>query len=814
MPQTWLLVPLTLNALAAAPVTVVGRPPAEGVNAHYPSNRAPLAPAPLVKLPVGTVAPRGWVRRQLELQANGFHGHLTEISRFLIKEGNAWLSPTGEGDHGWEEVPYWLKGFGDTAYLLGDERLLAETRIWIEGMLASRREDGYFGPQQTSSTVQSTAGKFDLWPNMIALFCLQSYYEHSEDQRVLDLMTAYFRWELAVADDDFLPPFWQQQRAGDNLASVYWLYNRTGEAWLLDLAAKIFRRMARWDEGIASWHNVNIAQCFKSPGLYYQQSRDRAHLAAAERNWRYVREIYGQVPGGMFGADENARPGYIGPRQAIETCGIVEEMLSDEQLAAITGDVAWADRCEDAAFNSLPACITPDASALRYLTAPNMVLSDAANKSPGLQNRGAMLHMNPHGHRCCQHNMGHGWPYFAEHMVMATLDHGLAAVLYGPCETTAKVGDGATVQLTATTHYPFDETITFRLGTPRAVAFPLYLRIPGWCDGATVAVAGEPSSARPAPGTWLRLDRIWADGDTVTLRLPMAVKLRRWAANHDSVSVARGPLTFSLRIGEEYRRAGGTEAWPAYEIHPTTPWNYGLVLPDGEPGAGLHVVQGDWPADEQPFLATAAPVTITAQGRRIPNWALDERGLIAEVQPSPVRTDQPEETIALIPMGCARLRLSAFPIVGDGPLAHDWVLPPEPRIRASHAHGGDTVEAVHDGQVPQDSGDQNLPRFTWWDHRGSEEWIESRFESPREVKAVEVYWFDDTGRGQCRVPQSWRLEAWDGQDWRPVDTQGEYGVAQDTFNRVSISPVMTERLRLVVQLAEGVSGGILEWRIE
>jgi len=812
MSQTWLLVPLTLNALAAAPVTVVGRPPARGSSTYYISNRAPLTPAPLIKLPVGAVSPQGWVRRQLELQGNGFHGHLTEISRFLAKDGNAWLSPTGQGDHGWEEVPYWLKGFGDCAYLLGDERMLAETKIWIEGMLASRREDGYFGPEQKSSTVRSTDGKYDLWPNMIALFCLQSYFEHSHDPRVLDLMTAYFRWELAVPEDDFLPPFWQQQRAGDNLASVYWLYNRTGDDFLLELGAKIFRRMARWDEGIASWHNVNIAQCFKSPGLYYQQSDDRAHLAAAERNWQYVRDIYGQVPGGMYGADENARPGYIGPRQAIETCGIVEEMLSDEQLVAITGDITWADRCEDAAFNSLPASITPGATALRYLTAPNQPLSDAANKSPGIQNRGSMFHMNPHGHRCCQHNMGHGWPYFAEHMVMATLDNGLAAVLYGPCETTAKVGDGTVATLTETTHYPFDETVSFKVGLPQPAAFPLYLRIPGWCDSATVTVAGEASSVQPAPGTWLRIERTWADGDTITLTLPMAIKLRRWLANQDTVSVDRGPLTYSLKIGEEYRKTGGTDAWPAYEIHPTTPWNYGLVLPDG--GPAFEVVSQDWPQDEQPFEAEAAPVRLTATGKRIPNWQLDERGLISEVQPSPVRSDQPEETITLIPMGCARLRLSAFPVIGDGPSAHDWALPPEPKIRASWVHGGDTVDAVHDGILPRSSGDQNIPRFTWWDRRGSEEWIESRFDEPREVKAVEVYWFDDTGQGSCRVPQSWRLETWDGERWEQVKAKGEFGVAKDTFNRVAIEPITTSRLRIVVQLGEGVSGGILEWRIE
>ena len=126
------------------------------------------------------------------------------------------------------------------------------------------------------------------------------------------------------------------------------------------------------------------------------QSGDPEHLEAAYRNHRKVREMYGQVPGGMFGADENARAGYNGPRQAIETCGIVEQMLSDETLLLITGDPFWADHCEEVAFDSLPAALTADMKALRYLTAPNQILSDAANKSPGVQNRGPMFLMSPH----------------------------------------------------------------------------------------------------------------------------------------------------------------------------------------------------------------------------------------------------------------------------------------------------------------------------------------------------------------------------------------------------------------------------------
>ncbi|MEJ2703752.1 MAG: glycoside hydrolase family 127 protein, partial [Sedimentisphaerales bacterium] len=145
------------------------------------------------------------------------------------------------------------------------------------------------------------------------------------------------------------------------------------------------------------------SQGFGEPATFYMQSKNPAHLAAAERNWTKIRDLYGQVPGGMFGGDENCRPGFTGPRQAVETCGMVEMMLSDEILLMISGDTKWADRCEDVAFNSLPAAFTPDLKALHYLTAPNMILCDRKSKSPGLQNGGPMLLYDPHLHRCCRY---------------------------------------------------------------------------------------------------------------------------------------------------------------------------------------------------------------------------------------------------------------------------------------------------------------------------------------------------------------------------------------------------------------------------
>jgi len=569
----------------------------------YPSNREPLAPSPLVKLPIGAVKPRGWLRHMLQREADGFVGHLPEISRWCKADGNAWLSPEGKGHSPWEELPYWLKGFGDLGYVLGDERVTREARKWIEGILSSRRDDGWFGPR---SNLTNVGGKSDIWPNMIAMNCLQSYYEFTGDERVLPLMTKYFRWQASVPEADFIVGSWQKVRAGDNLASIYWLYNRTGEKWLLEVAEKVHRRTIDWTGGVANWHGVNITQCFRQPAIFWMQTKDETFRQAAYRNYDTVMGLYGQVPGGMFGADENCRKGYDDPRQAAETCSMVEFMHSFEMLTKITGDPLWADRCEDVAFNSFPASRTPDLKGLHYLTAPNMVVLDARNHSPGVQNGGCMLAYNPHSYRCCQHNVSHGWPYYAEELWLATADGGLCASLYCPSEVTAKVAGGAEVTITEETGYPFDQTIRFRVTAPKPVRFPLYLRVPAWCKGASVTINGKAVEAKSRPLSYLVIDRTWpaeADGDVVALTLPMRLAVRVWENNRNAVSVDYGPLTFSLKIGERWKRYGGTDDWPAFEVHPTTPWNYGLALDADHPAESIQVTRPEG------WLKAPGPIT-------------------------------------------------------------------------------------------------------------------------------------------------------------------------------------------------------------
>ncbi len=795
-------------------IKLVPAPPAAATNSFYIANRAPLLPSPLLKLPIGSITPRGWLRRQLELEAEGMTGHLEEISKWCKLENSAWASPTGEGKFGWEELPYWLKGYGDLGYVLKDEKIIKEARRWIDRVLASQEADGYFGPRANKTGLE---GKPDLWPHMVMLNVLQSFCESSGDERVLPFMTRYFRWLQAQPPETFARGYWPKIRFGDNIESVYWLYNRSPErpGWLLELAAKIHHNMARWDTGVINWHNVNIAQGFREPAIYYLQAHDEKLLGAAENNYQEVMGLYGQFPGGGFAGDENCRPGFGDPRQGFETCGIVEFMHSFEMLTRISGNPLWADRCEEIAFNSLPAALTPDAKGLHYLTCANQVQLDKNNKAPGVQNSGTMFSYSPlEVYRCCQHNVSHGWPYYAEELWLATPDRGLCASLYAASEVTATVGDGARVKIVEDTAYPFSDTVTLKVSPERPVRFPLYLRLPRWCSQASVKVNDESVCRDARPLTYAVLEREWKDGDRVSLQLPMRIAVRTWEKNQHAVSVDYGPLTFSLKIGERWARSAGTGVWPEWEVFPTSPWNYGMVLDEKSPANSFELVKRAGPLAPQPFTPDTAPLQLRARAKKIPAWKQDGTGLVGKLQPSPVKSDEPIETATLIPMGAARLRLTAFPVIGAGPDAHEWAAVKPLPVSASHCAESDAVEALIDGLEPKNSNDHSIPRFTWWDHRGTTEWVQYDFGSARKVSAVEVYWFDDTGVGSCRVPQSWQVLYLDGERWKPVEGASEYGTKPDTYNRAAFKPVHTGALRLEVKLQPNFSGGILEWKIK
>ena len=702
-----LVLALSISAVACQPesenaeVSFVEKIDSQSTNQYYVSNRAPLVPSALIKLPVGAVKPKGFLKEYLLRQKEGLTGNLGQISAWLQKQDNAWLSPDGEGEWGWEEVPYWLKGYANIGYILEDQKMIDEAMVWIEGTLNSQREDGNFGPKHFDGENQ------DFWANMIMLYCLQSYYEHSEDPRVLELMTNYFKYELSVPDENFLEGYWQKLRGGDNLHSVIWLYNRTGDEFLLELAEKIHRNTANWEgrdlpldqiknyyevrdggevpdwyRNQVDWHNVNHAQAFREPAQYYLVSKNEADLKASYENFEIMRNHFGQVPGGMFGADEDARPGYADPRQGVETCGMVEQMNSDEHMLRITGDPFWGDHAEEVAFNTYPAAVMPDFKALHYITSPNMALLDAENHFPGIGNKGPFLMMNPFSSRCCQHNHSQGWPYFIENLWMATPDNGVVAAIYGESIVKVKVGDGTEVQLEETTHYPFEEEIQFAVSSPKDIEFPLYLRIPAWTNGASIKINGELVKSDLSGIGFAKIQRTWKNGDLISLTLPMEVQTKRWEKNNNSLSISRGPLTYSLKIREKYlkkdsdetaisdskwQKGVDTKKWPSWEVHPVTDWNYSILVDENDPASSVEVMMGKWPKSDFPFTLEEVPIKMVVKAQQIPEWQFDEYGLVGELKDLPKTSDQPIVDVTLIPMGAARLRITAFPELTTNP---------------------------------------------------------------------------------------------------------------------------------------------------
>jgi len=317
------------------------------------------------------------------------------------------------------------------------------------------------------------------------------------------------------------------------------------------------------------------------------------------------------------------------------------------------------------------------------------------------------------------------------------------------------------------------------------------------------------------------LTRLWRPGDRVRLTLPMEVRLRRWERNANAVSVdgGRSPTRSRSRSAGPVQR---DERWPAFEVFPQSPWNYGLDLSSPIEVAGAGVSPGG-----QPFTLETAPVVLKAKGRRIPQWRQEANGLVGEIQASPALTTEPLEDLALVPMGCARLRITAFPEVkAEGATA--WPDAP-PLAAASTAWHFAPPTAMNDGQVGQSSATSTCPASVVGPLRHGRVGALHLPAPPRGLVGRGLLGGRGGGAqlgpraarrpplrptdGRVRLPAAWRLLYWDGIGWQPASETADYGLARDQFNRVSFRPVVTTALRIEAQLRPRQSAGIVEWRV-
>jgi hypothetical protein len=649
------------HAFVASVVPVV-QPVRSGreASAAVVPNRAPLAPNAFNLLPLTSVKPKGWLRRQLEIQANGLGGHLDEFWPDL-GPGSAWLGGSGEG---WERGPYFLDGLVPLAYLLDNPKLKTKAQQWVDWTLSNQRPDGAIGPPKNT----------DWWPNMIMLKALTQYHEATGDRRVVPLMTRYFTYQASKMSEVPLKE-WAIYRWQDEVLSILWLYNRTGDAGLLDLAKQLRQHGFDWQKQFADFrytdkiakadaklntHVVNNAMALKASAVWSLVSRSEADRAAARHQLETI-DRYHLLPGGVHSGDEH----YAGrsPVQGTELCAVVEGMFSVEHLLAVLGDPALGDRLEKIAYNALPATFDGEMWAHQYDQQPNQVLCSLRPRQWTTNGPESNLFGLEPNFGCCTANFHQGWPKLVASLWMATLDDGLAATAYAPSEVRTTVSGGVAVTIAEDTEYPFRDTIRLTVTPAREVAFPLLLRIPVWATRAELTVNGAPQTGI-GPGTFHRVQRTWKPGDQVQLRLPMRVRATRWF--NESTALERGPLVFSLKIGEDWRQITqglkNSARPPAkdWEVHPTTPWNYGLAISDAAEPPGIEVEEK--PVGTTPFSPSGAPVELRVKGRRLPGWVLVE-GSAAAPPRSPAASTSPLETLTLIPYGSAKLRITAFPRV-------------------------------------------------------------------------------------------------------------------------------------------------------
>lgn len=677
------------------------------VKTNYMQNREPLIKAPYLELPLGAIKPKSWLNEQLQRMAKGMTGNLDSIYPEVVGERNGWLG--GDGD-GWERGPYWIDGLLPLAYILDDEKLKAKAKGWVDWTIENQAEDGYLGPIPFDEKPEYEPGlqrgqRRDWWPKMVMLKILQQYYNATQDKRVIKTLTEYFRYqlnELPTRPLDNLT-FWANRRGADNLQVVYWLYNITGDEFLLELGDLIKKQTFPWEmvflnknapqtseigvfdyfrvkgypfdtteindisvTQIGTIHTVNLAQGLKAPIIYYQKENDPKYVVAVKKALKDMEKYHGQAQG-MYGGDEPLHGS--DPVQGIEFCSISEEMFSLESILKITGDMEFADILEKIAYNALPPQANDNYDSRQYFQAANQVeLTDKIKTSFETKNHHGtdFVFGEITGYPCCTTNMHQSWPKFVQNLFYATPNGGVAALLYASSTVELKVSDNVDLTITETTGFPFRETVDFKLELSKEALFPFHLRIPSWAHEASIYLNGKLIEVEFDEGIAI-IERWWEDGDNLSLNLPMKLKTSTWYKG--STAIERGPLVYALKVNAEIRKRNRKDGYREFsEVYATNRWNYGLIASNLENMQNsIKVVENDWDGS-YPWNLENAPIQLITKAAVIQEWKLDNSApkfpQFIEDYKYNSECNSIEE-ITLIPYGCTTLRITQFPTLKD-----------------------------------------------------------------------------------------------------------------------------------------------------
>ncbi len=495
---------------------------------------------------------------------------------------------------------------------------------------------------------------------------------------------------------------------------------------------------------------------------------------------------------GQHGAGE----GYAGAwkldnvRAYNETCAAIALALWNHRMFMLHGDAKYVDVLERILYNGFLSGVSLSGDKFFY---PNPLACDMQFKF----NQGSMERSPWFGCSCCPVNVVRFLPSIPG-MVYATRDDSLYVNLYLNSLAQVQLGDVA-VKLEQQTDYPWDGKINIKVEPEEPHEFTMKVRIPGWAQGRPIAsqlyryagnttempvvkLNGNPVQADMDPTGYVSIRRRWSQGDSLELDLPMPIRRvlshENVEPNRGRIAVERGPIVYCIEGADH-----GGKVMNVYlpDDAPLTARFHADLL------GGVTVLSGEARVVDREMDGKISEKAVDLA--MIPYYAWCHRG--------------PNEMQVWIPTSKELAKLPPVPTIAS-----------KAQPSASHCYAHDSVSALNDQQLPKNSGDHAIPRMTWWDKKGSVEWVQYDFGQSREVSATEVYWFDDTGQGGCRVPESWRVLYRRNGRWEPAGDFGSMPAVKDELNVAEFGPVTTDALRIEVQLQAGVSGGILEWRVK
>lgn len=491
------------------------------------------------------------------------------------------------------------------------------------------------------------------------------------------------------------------------------------------------------------------------------------YLDVAKRLWENMvsKRMYLTGGVGAMPDDEKFGPDFFLPNDGYaETCASVGALFFHQQMNLQYADAKYADELERALYNGVLSGVSYAGNRYFY----ENPLASGKNRA----------RWEWHGCPCCP-------PMFLKAMgelpslIYAQGSGGIYTNLYIGSEANLDISE-TKVSIKQVTNYPWDGRVRISPDLTHPAKFALNLRIPGWCENPTIRINGLLQSGWTKTLGYAVLDRVWKKGDCVDVSFPTAIERvhsdPRVEADKGRVALRRGPLVYCFEGIDNH------ESLESLVISPEA-----KLSKKAEPSflGGVTVILG--------------------RAERI------------EATPLPIDKKFSRESFTAIPYYLNANRAHSEMAVWMAETS-DLAKPSLPeslassaRASASHCNPSDTLESLNDRVPPDASDDQKVPRFTWWDHRGTSEWVQYDFSRPTRISSVGAYWWDERRiHANCRVPQSWRVLYKDGNDWKPVSGDLAYGVDMDRFNIVNFNLISTRSVRVEVQLQAGWSGGLLK----